>query len=109
MKFTIFNKHDGPMTKRIRVVDGALVKDNDLCGMSTGTAVVCEIGLISDLSLVLNGMKQSQALCAGIPRSAENIVNGNTMEGVRFLEEFRVVTKRMLSHNPDAIARDKKH
>ncbi len=89
---TVFRKFGGPLTKRIRIIDGALRADGSACVMTEGEAQVVPAPSASALAHVIGGLNSAQALAIGVLRE------GNAA---------RVVTRRALNGHaePGVIAR----
>ena len=74
IRFTVFTKPDGPMTKRIALApDGSIIKDGGACRMSRGEAETVELPFDADdckpaleaLGACLERLGQNQAIALG--------------------------------------------
>jgi hypothetical protein len=65
VEITVFEKSNGPLTKRIALRDGKIVNDSAACFMSQGTARRVIISSMQDLANLINGLKPNEAYALG--------------------------------------------
>jgi hypothetical protein len=101
IKVTVFQKHGGPLSKRLSIdAEGRLVKDSSACWMSEGKARVHALNAdqpFGALAGVIFSLKSHQALAMG------------TIAGLQPEQPVKVVTKAKLDGQENTIARDRDH
>jgi hypothetical protein len=65
VEITVFEKTNGPLTKRITLRDGKIVNDSSGCFMADGTARRVSIASMQDLADLINGLKPNEAYALG--------------------------------------------
>jgi hypothetical protein len=92
-EITVFQKSNGPLTKRISLApDGTVKSDGSPCIMAQGSAHRAHVGDVGDLAGLIEHVQSNQALALGMLRPG-------------LPQRVTVVTKRKLASVPDAIAR----
>ena len=93
VEITLFQKDNGPLTKRITLAtDGSVKSDGSACLMARGVAQRRHIGNIGELATVIEGMRSNQAIALGALRADVP-------------DEVNVVTKGRLNGQARTIAR----
>jgi hypothetical protein len=64
-EITVFEKSDGPLTKRIALVDGKIVNDSSACRMANGFARRVKIDTMQVLADLINTFTASEAYALG--------------------------------------------
>jgi Family of unknown function (DUF5906) len=90
----VFKKANGPLTKRIEIVDGKVVSDGAPCRMGRGRAQRIRLAGLEDLPALIGRLDSDQALALGALREDLG-------------EEVEIATKKELANAPrdGAIAR----
>src|SRR5262245_20328011 len=78
-EITVFEKRDGPLTKRLALRDGKIVNDSSACFMTRGTAHRVKIDNVQALANLINNFAPNQAyalgrLKDGVPDAATVVV-----------------------------------
>jgi len=69
IKISRYTKDSGPLTKVMRLIDGALWKDGSECRMNRGKAERCGIASMSELAFLLQSLGINQAVSLGVTDS----------------------------------------
>ena len=64
-EITVFEKSDGPLTKRIALRDGKIETDSSACCMTKGFAHRVQIHSMQELASLINNLKPNQAYALG--------------------------------------------
>ena len=94
----VFTKSGGPLTKRITLENGQLVKDGSQCSMSNGEVATFDFDSMATLSSLLVSLRIKQAIALATT-DYRNLAGSSPQ---------RVVTNAEQDQNPAAIARTKK-
>ncbi len=92
IKISRYTKDSGPLTKVMRLVDGALCKDGSGCRMNRGKVERCSICSMSELAYLLQSLGLNQAVSLGVTDS----------------DSVKTITTRD-KETGDVISRTKKH
>jgi hypothetical protein len=65
VEITVFEKSNGPLTKRIALRDGKIVNDSSACFMANGIARRVRIENLQDLADLINGFRSNQTYALG--------------------------------------------
>ena len=94
MKYSIYSKDNGILTKEMRLKNGAPFKDSTQCWMEKGTVETKEVLTLQDFHENLKNLKQNQAIGLGIAEGADE-------------KSLRIVTKK--NEGEGTISRSKDH
>jgi len=64
-EFTVFEKRDGPLTKRIALRDGKIVNDSSACRMANGSARRVRLDSMAALADLIDNFASNQAYALG--------------------------------------------
>jgi hypothetical protein len=68
-EITLFTKSDGPLTKRISLVNGAVVSDGSACVMAHGDARRVQVAGVAELGALIEQLHPNQAIALGALRT----------------------------------------
>ena len=65
VEITVFEKHGGPLTKRIALRDGKMANDSSACRMANGSARRVKIDKMQVLADLIDNLASNQACALG--------------------------------------------